>query len=79
MQTALKISGIVFIIASIISMFDISILMIRLIKETCKSIINSTFDIYMFIKLIGKFSIIVISIILIIFVLLLGFQLISKY
>ncbi|MCK9198367.1 MAG: hypothetical protein M0P49_02075 [Bacilli bacterium] len=79
MQIILKISGIIVIIGSIILMWDITVWLMRPIKEIWESSLNSTFNIYSILKLIGRFIVSIIAVILIIFVLLLGFQLISKY
>jgi len=78
MQIVLKISGIILIIVSILTIFDLAIWLINPIIEICKSIFNSTFHIHLLFKFFIRFIISIIGIILIIFTLLLGFQLISK-
>jgi len=78
MQIALKISGIILIAVSVLTILDLAIWLINPIIEIFKSISNSTFDIHLLFKFIIRFIISIIGVILIIFALLLGLQLIDK-
>ena len=76
MDIVLKISGIILIIASIATIWDLTIWLMTPIKEIFEFSIK--FNIHILFKLIGRFIITIIGVILIIFALLLGFQLINK-
>ncbi len=75
MQILLKISGIILIVASILTMWDITVWLMTPIKEMWQAPI---FNIHILFKFIGRFIISIIVIIIIIFILLLGFELMNK-
>jgi len=76
MQIALIIAGAILILASTITMWEITIWFMKPIKEIFES--STKFNIHILFRIIGRFIIAIITVIIIIFALLLGFQLINK-
>ena len=77
MNIVLKISGIILILVSIVTMWKTTIWIIAPIKEIFE--FQTQFNIHILFKIIRRFVIAITGVVLIIFALLLGFELISKY